>query len=175
MMAAATELHAAPEGARRLDVRVPMTAHPSAVLDLLAAGAGTWLGEPVESEGEAIGPGGPRRRYATDLRLRVSDRSERALFRKAAIVELGTPVEEPDGSVSVEIGWRAATLAPLFPVFSGRLSIGPHEARLQGLYAPPGGPIGRLADAALFHLAAEGTARWLLRELTDVATRRVTG
>lgn len=171
MMAAATEIPAVPDEARRLAVRVPMTAERSVVLSLLTFDAGTWLGEPVETVAEAVGPGGHRRRFATDLRLRVSDRSERALFRKAAIVELGTPVEAPDGTVSVEIGWRAATLAPLFPVFSGRLVVGSHDATLRGLYAPPGGRIGRLADAALFHLAAEGTARWLLRELAAAAAR----
>ena len=108
MMAAATEIPAVPDEARRLAVRVPMTAERSVVLSLLTFDAGTWLGEPVETVAKAVGPGGHRRRFATDLRLRVSDRSERALFRKAAIVELGTPVEAPDGTVSVEIGWRAA-------------------------------------------------------------------
>jgi hypothetical protein len=165
--AAAAELPTAPDGARQLDIRVPISADASAVLDALDAGAEAWLGEPVHADADGRSADGPahRRRFATDLRLRVSDRTERTLFRKAAIVELGTPVRSPDGTVSVEIGWRAATLAPLFPVFAGRLTVGSHEARLRGLYAPPGGRIGLLADAALLHLAAQGTARWLLREL----------
>jgi hypothetical protein len=167
--AAAAELPTAPDGARQLDIRVPISADASAVLDALDAGAEAWLGEPVDAEeGRNVRSAdgrARRRRFATDLRLRVSDRTERTLFRKAAIVELGTPVRSPDGTVSVEIGWRAATLAPLFPVFAGRLTVGSHEARLRGLYAPPGGRIGLLADAALLHLAAQGTARWLLREL----------
>jgi hypothetical protein len=33
------------------------------------------------------------------------------------------------------------------------------------MYAPPGGAIGRLADRALLHLAASGTAKWLLHEI----------
>lgn len=169
-MAAAAHASTVPEGTRALDVRVPLSAAAGDVLRLLGTDASRWLGEPldVSAEGAAVGPGGPRRRFATDLRLRVSDRSPRALFRKAAIVELGTPLEA-NGIVSVEIGWRAATLAPLFPVFSGRLSVDAHDATLRGLYAPPGGRIGQIADDALFHLAAEGTARWLLRELADAA------
>lgn len=169
-MAAAARTSTAPEGARVLSVRVPLSAVVSDVLRLLGTDASRWLGEPLDTsvEGAAIGPAGPRRRFATDLRLRVSDRSPRALFRKAAIVELGTPLEA-NGIVSVEIGWRAATLAPLFPVFSGRLSVDAHDATLRGLYAPPGGRIGQIADDALFHIAAEGTARWLLRELADAA------
>jgi hypothetical protein len=169
-MTAAARSSTVPEGARVLDVRMPLLAAPANVLRLLGTDAWRWLGEPLDAtvEGAAIGPAGPRRRFATDLRLRVSDRSPRALFRKAAIVEIGTP-REANGTISVEIGWRAATLAPLFPVFSGRLSVDAHDATLHGLYAPPGGRIGQLADDALFHIAAEGTARWLLRELADAA------
>ena len=165
-MAAASRTSTAPEGARVLDVRVPLSAGPGKMLRLLGTDAAHWLGEQLDAS--AMGHAGSRRRFATDLRLRVSDRSPRALFRKAAMVELGTPMES-NGIVSVEIGWRAATLAPLFPVFSGRLSVDAHDARLRGLYAPPGGRIGQLADDALFHIAAEGTARWLLRELADAA------
>ena len=40
-----------------------------------------------------------------------------------------------------------------------------------GWYAPPGGALGQVADRALLHLAAEGTARWLLGELDRVARR----
>lgn len=169
-MAAAARTSTAPEGARVLEVRVPLSVAHGDVMRLLGADASRWLGEPFDASGEhaAIGPAGARRRFATDLRLRVSDRSPRALFRKAAIVELGTP-HEANGVVSVEIGWRAATLAPLFPVFSGRLTIDAHDATLRGLYAPPGGRIGQIANDALFHIAAEGTARWLLRELADAA------
>jgi hypothetical protein len=143
---------------------------PADVLRLLGTDASRWLGEPIDTlAGDAaMGHAAPRRRFATDLRLRVSDSSSRALFRKAAIVELGPPADA-NGIISVEIGWRAATLAPLFPVFSGRLSVDAHEATLRGVYAPPGGRIGQLADAALLHIAAEGTARWLLRELADAA------
>jgi hypothetical protein len=164
-MAAAARTSTALEGARELSVRLPLFAAPADVLRLLDTDASRWLGEPLEASAEGLA--GSRRRFATDLRLRVSDRSPRALFRKAAIVELGTPFEA-NGIVSVEIGWRAATLAPLFPVFSGRLSVDSHDATLRGLYAPPGGRIGQIADDALFHIAAEGTAKWLLREMAAI-------
>jgi hypothetical protein len=153
-----------------LSVRVPLVAATVDLLRILGPDAPTWLGEEIPSV-SLDGAGQPLRRFATDLRLRVSDRSERALFRKAATVELGEPMRT-GGAVSVEIGWRASTMAPLFPVFSGRLTISRHEAVLRGLYAPPGGRIGQIADAALFHIAAEGTARWLLRELEAILTAR---
>jgi hypothetical protein len=69
----------------------------------------------------------------------------------------------------VEISWRSATLAPLFPVFSGWLTVGPGELRLDGYYAPPGGALGLAADRALLRLAARGTARWLLGQLRHAA------
>ena len=65
--------------------------------------------------------------------------------------------------------WQASTLAPLFPVFSGSIVVRDGEITVSGWYAPPGGAIGRLADRTLLHLAAEGTARWLLGELDRVA------
>ena len=55
--------------------------------------------------------------------------------------------------------WRAATAAPLFPVFSGRIVSEPGELRIEGIYAPPGGIMGRLADRVLLHTAANATAR----------------
>jgi len=108
------------------------------------------------------------RRFATDLRLRPDDRGLLAIFRKAAYVDLGASRRVSDG-LRVEVSWRSATLAPLFPVFSGWLTVGPRELRLDGYYAPPGGPIGLVADRALLHLAARGTARWLLRQLRQAA------
>jgi hypothetical protein len=43
------------------------------------------------------------------------------------------------------------------------------ELSISGWYAPPGGVVGRAADRALLHIAAEGTARWLLGELDRAA------
>jgi len=41
-------------------------------------------------------------------------------FRKATYVDLGR-VQALNNGWEVEVSWRAATLAPLFPVFSGRI------------------------------------------------------
>src|SRR6266511_2489444 len=70
-----------------------------------------WLGERVPAETPEI------RRFSCDLELTVGP-ERRALFRKAAIVGLGAPART-DGEWIIPIEWRAATLAPLFPVFAG--------------------------------------------------------
>jgi hypothetical protein len=114
----------------------------------------TWLGEPAGTDAAGL------QRYRCDLRLRVSPESQ-ALFRKSAIVSLGAPRESPEGWL-VPIEWRAATLAPLFPVFVGRLSISPERITIDGYYAPPFGVVGYVLDRALLALVARGTARWFL-------------
>ncbi len=114
-------------------------------------------------------PGSGLRRYATDLRLPLGGGEAPATFSKAALVDFGVPERTADGW-RVEVGWRAASAAPLFPVFSGWLTLTEAELRIEGLYAPPGGAIGRLADRMLLHVAANGTARWLLREIDRAAT-----
>jgi len=120
-----------------------------------------WPGTPL-ADGE--GPSGMRR-HATDLGLQIGDRSGNVV-RKAAFVDLG-PLTRVGTGFEMEIGWRAATLAPLFPVFAGRLALADGELRLEGWYAPPGGLIGRVADRVLLRIAARGTARWLLTALAD--------
>lgn len=113
---------------------------------------------------ERPGEGGLRR-FAVDLRLRVGGGSASlTTFGKAAYLDLGRPERVEDGW-EVEVGWRASSAAPLFPVFGGRLRIDRRELRIDGLYAPPGGIVGRVADRMLLHVAANGTARWLLAEL----------
>jgi hypothetical protein len=89
-------------------------------------------------------------------------------FRKAAYVDHGPFRATTDGG-SIEVAWRASTLAPLFPVFSGELRLEGRDATLTGLYAPPGGVVGRVADRALLRVAATGTARWLLATLDRAA------
>jgi hypothetical protein len=153
----------APREMVRLRVREPLTVPAEHVLDLLAAPP-NWLGSEVGGA-----PAGMHR-YAADLRLRVSDRAPRAIFRKAAYVDFG-PLLRADASGRLEVSWSASTLAPLFPVFSGTLSVRPSELLLDGIYAPPGGRIGMLADRALLHLAARGTARWLLSAIERAADR----
>lgn len=132
---------------------------------LLGPGVTEWLGQPAGDS-----PSGMRR-FAADLRLRPDNAGLLATFHKAAYVDLGSSQRVSDG-LRVEISWRSATLAPLFPVFSGWLTVGPGELHLDGYYAPPGGAIGLVADRALLHLAARGTARWLLRQLCKAAAGR---
>ncbi len=140
-------------------------ADPRDVVRLLTDGAAPWGGERIDDVADGM------RRYAVDLRLHVGgSQSGFTTFRKAARLDLGVPRRTSDGW-SVEIGWQSATATPLFPVFSGTLSVRTDELRLSGLYAPPGGVVGRVADRALLHLAANGTARWLLTAL-DAAGRQ---
>ena len=124
--------------------------------------AGSWLGP----EREPVAPG--MRRYAADLRLRTGDQPSVLTFGKAAYIDIG-PIRPLDGGWGVEIGWRASSFAPLFPVFAGAIVSREGELTLSGSYAPPGGVVGRAADRALLHIAAEGTARWLLARLDEAA------
>ncbi len=131
---------------------------------LAMARATTWLGPTVGQSSGGFG------RHVTDMRLRIGDQPARTTFRKAAFVDLGSMRRIGDG-YEVAISWRAASLAPLFPVFSGRLAVADGVLRLEGWYAPPGGALGLAADRALLKIAARGTGRWLLDELIRAAQR----
>jgi hypothetical protein len=163
MMVEAVSDGALEPGFVRLEASIHSAAEPERIAALLGGAMDGWLAEAQARPG----PDGMRR-SAVDLRLRVG-RSDAALatFHKAALLDLG-PVRPAGAGFEAEIGWRAATAAPLFPVFSGRVVAEPGELRIEGIYAPPGGPVGRLADRVLLHTAANATARWLLRQL-DVA------
>lgn len=145
----------------RLVVRRHTLGDPDRLAWALRA-ARAWLGPEVE-----LAPPGMHRHEAA-LRLRVSDHPRLVTFGKAAYIDIGA-VHPLDDGLEVDVGWRASTLAPLFPVFSGTIVARREELTLSGWYAPPGGAIGLIADRALLHIAAEGTARWLLGEL-DSAT-----
>ena len=162
-MAAAKPVPGTDAWLSRLVVRRRAESDPSRLAWAIRA-ARAWLGPEVEPA-----PAGMHRHQA-DLRLRVSDRPTLVTFGKAAYVDLG-PVQPLDGGWQVEVSWRASTLAPLFPVFSGTIVARGEELTLSGWYAPPGGVVGRIADRALLHIAAEGTARWLLSELDRAAQR----
>jgi len=130
----------------------------------LGAQAESWLGSSVESNR----PG--NRRFLTDLSLPLRERSPNLTFKKAAFVDLGDVHETPHG-YEVEIGWQSSSLAPLFPVFAGRLLMTTSELRLEGFYAPPGGEFGAVLDRAFLNIAARGTARWFLGRTAEVLTR----
>jgi hypothetical protein len=125
---------------------------PAAFTDL------SWMGTAVDS----ARPG--TRRFLTDLSLPIREHSPQVMFRKAAFVDVGLAKATPTGC-EVDIGWRSASLAPLFPVFAGRLVLSGSEVTLEGLYAPPGGQIGAALDHAFFNIAARGTARWFLEQV----------
>ena len=145
----------------RVVVRRPALSNTSRLAWALRA-ARSWLGP----ERDAVAQG--MRRYEADLRLRTGDAPSLVTFRKAAFVDIG-PLRALNGGWQAEIGWRASSLAPLFPVFAGTLVIRSGELTLSGSYAPPGGVIGRAADRALLHIAAEGTARWFLARIDEAA------
>jgi hypothetical protein len=141
-----------------------LRATPARVLELLASGSAPW------AEGLVERPPAPGlRRYVVDLRLRLGgEDAAMTTFRKAAYLDVGTPVRTDDGW-DLDISWRAATGAPLFPVFAGKLVVQAGTMRIEGIYAPPGGVIGRVADRVLLHVAANATARWLLAEIDRAA------
>jgi hypothetical protein len=154
------------DGYVRLAASVPLHGDPRRVVGLLAARSLDWLGDPAGT----AEPGGLRR-TAVDLRVLIGGEGRSMeTFRKAAYVDLGLP-RSIGREWEAEIAWRASTAAPLFPVFAGWLTIGTNQLRVDGLYAPPGGIVGRVADRMLLHVAANGTARWLLAEIDRAATR----
>jgi hypothetical protein len=160
---AAADTHDVPEGFVRLVSSVRLRTDPDRIAALLATG-GPWASDRVEHAESA-----DLRRFAVDLRLRVgAEPAAFTTFSKAAYLDLGQPRRTATGW-ELEIGWSASTAAPLFPVFSGWLTIEADELRLEGLYAPPGGVIGRVADRMLLHIAANATARWLLDEIARAA------
>ena len=159
----ATEARPMPDGFVRLAASMPLHNDGERVAALLDSGA-LWADRLVT-------PATPTglRRYAVDLRLRVGrDGPGLTTFSKAAYLDLGTTHRTATGW-EAEIGWQASTAAPLFPVFSGWLIISDENLRVDGVYAPPGGVVGRVADRMLLHIAANGTARWLLGEIDRAA------
>ncbi len=162
-MAAAKDVREANERLSHLVVRRRTLSDPARLAWAIRA-ARAWLGPEIEPA-----PPGMHRHQA-DLRLRVSDHPSLVTFGKAAYVDIG-PVLPHERGWEVEVSWRASTLAPLFPVLSGTIVARGDELTLSGWYAPPGGAVGRAADRALLHIAAQGTARWLLGELDDAAAR----
>ena len=116
-----------------------------------------WLGEPLPSATSGT------RLFACDLELRILP-DRRATFGKSAVVGLGEPVPDRSGW-TVPIEWRAATHAPLFPVFAGHLRLTGRRLELDGQYLPPGGTVGYVLDRVLLHIAANGTGCWFLEKV----------
>jgi hypothetical protein len=146
-------------GVMKLYVAVPARVDLSRVAAVLGLPDADWLGPRISEEASEI------RRYSCDLELRVGP-DRRATFRKSAIVGLGIPARA-NGTWAVPIEWRAATLAPLFPVFAGLLRVHEERIELDGYYAPPGGAIGYVLDRAILHIVAQGTGRWFLEKVVS--------
>jgi hypothetical protein len=152
-------------GTSRLHVTVAARVPRERAAGVLGPGRDAWLGDLVEASDDSEGTS----RYLLDLELRVSDAAPRVAFHKAAYVDLG-PLREEGEAVWLEIGWRAAGLTPLFPVFAGRLTWVGGQLQLDGHYAPPGGTVGVVADRLLLNLAARGTGRRLLERISQEMT-----
>lgn len=151
-----------PPGTAQLTVNAPAKVSRRRALALLGKpGREAWLGEVVE----AGAANSEQDRYLVDLELRVSEQTSRITFRKAAYVDVGPASGQRPGPIRVPISWRAAGMAPLFPVFSGTLSWIDDELRLDGYYAPPGGGLGLVADRLLLNVAARATGRLLLARI----------
>jgi hypothetical protein len=150
----------APEGTSRLAVSGPAPVGRERAAQILGAERGSWSGEAQ-----------PDGRWLLDLELQVVESAPRMRFHKAAYLEVGplAGITE-DGPLTLDIAWRAAGMAPLFPVFAGQLGWHAGELSISGVYAPPGGSLGLAADRLLLHLAARGTGPWLLRRIAAVMT-----
>ncbi|HLE59383.1 MAG TPA: hypothetical protein VJA85_07030 [Candidatus Limnocylindria bacterium] len=150
----------APEGTSRLAVSGPAPVGRERAAQVLGVERRSWLGEAQ-----------PDGRWLLDLELQVVESAPRMRFRKAAYLDVGplTGITE-EGPLTLDIAWKAAGMAPLFPVFAGQLGWQAGELSISGVYAPPGGSLGLAADRLLLHLAARGTGQWLLRRIASVMT-----
>lgn len=147
----------------RLKVSVDAPGSLPRAVTVLGSERAAWLGDRV-GDGAHVPAG--MERYLVDLKLPIGERSPIVTFSKAAYVDVG-PATATAETVSVEVSWRAAGMAPLFPVFSGRLTWSGGRLTVRGLYEPPGGGMGVVADRLLLSVAARGTARWLLGEIAE--------
>jgi hypothetical protein len=147
-----------PPGVARVETSLTHRAGREAICRALADPS--WLGRAVESPPDRPG----HRRVETDLAFVLPSDARTLTFRKAAYVDIGPVRQDPDGCVA-EIGWRASSLAPLFPVFAGMLEVRDSVLRLEGVYAPPGGGVGLLVDRTLLQFVAKRTAVWFLERL----------
>lgn len=90
---------------------------------------------------------------------------------RSITVDIGAP-RLSGGLMLMSIHWRAATEAGLFPSLDGQLEVAAlGNARTQlGLsahYEPPLGPLGKIADRALFHRVAEVTVKDFLDRIGE--------
>lgn len=143
---------------------VPLEVRRTATIDILEATKALfeigWLGTSGPTPNPEI------RSVTTELVLPVLDGSASSPIRKSAVMKIGLPHSVGD-AVAVDISWRSATYAPLFPVFGGRLLVTGRDVALVGRYAPPFGHFGLLMDRGLLHFVARRTAVALVGRFVD--------
>jgi hypothetical protein len=122
----------------------------------------SWLGRPPAGWPDHQG----LRRIATELELPIRGGSATGPVRIATYMDIGLARRVGD-HVLVQVAWRSAWFAPLFPVFAGELRMSADAIVLDGRYAPPFGELGLLLDQALLHFVARRTALALLARLAD--------
>jgi hypothetical protein len=168
-MSSGSPTYASGEHPVHLRLVQPWAGDLAAARQRLEDGAADWLGNPLDGPAES-----PVRRFESDLALPMREQARHMVLRKAAVVELGPPREAPKG-FALEVTWRSANLAPVFPVFVGTLFVSENELALDGYYAPPGGELGVILDRALLNIAARGTARWFLSRVAAAIDTRPAG
>jgi hypothetical protein len=145
---------------------VPLVESHRVQLDLVRALAAMtdveWLGSVQASPADHD----DWRRVSTILALPIADGSAPGPVRKGALVDLG-PAEIWEQAIEMEVSWQSDSMAPLFPVFAGRLRIDPTGLFLEGRYAPPFGRLGLLIDAGILRFIARRTAQAFLTRLAD--------
>jgi hypothetical protein len=138
------------------DARIDLTRAATALRSL------DWFGPQID--GPAVRA--DLRRIRADLELPIIDGSATGPIRKSALIDIGLPRALND-VLLVEVGWQSASLAPLFPVFAGRLRVSEGRLDLDGWYVPPLGRLGLLIDAGILYLVARRAAQAFLTRLAD--------
>ncbi len=121
----------------------------------VVVGGSDWLGEETAANERGM------RQFACDLILNVGVGGP-VSFYKSMVVAVGEPVRV-NTRWQIAVEWRSATMAPLFPVFVGEITIRPDRMSVDGWYAPPFGVIGTVLDRSLLRIAARATAKFVLR------------
>jgi hypothetical protein len=133
--------------------------------DALLEGPANWMPGMYESatgkitELEADSPFGRLVRYA---RMQVA----------AAQIE--------SDEVVVPVTWHSLESQALFPTFEGRIRLypvpdGTSRLELDGHYSPPGGVLGRAADAAAMYAVAQATVEDFVERIAAVMARNALG
>ena len=165
-MTSATPMSTPADHAVHLRLVQPWTGDVGVARERLETGTDEWLGRALETP-----TGSTTRRFESDLVLPMREQARHMVLRKAAVVELGRPQpgrpRSGTAGFTLDVSWRSASLAPLFPVFVGTLEVSEHDLVLDGYYAPPGGELGVILDRALLNIAARGTARWFLSRVAN--------